>query len=237
MLPPGAAAMRVLIVEDQVKMAGLIRRGLRKEGMAVDVAGDGEEALSDGRGDRVRRDHPRRDAARASTASRSAARLRANGVWAPILMLTARDAVRDRVAGPRQRRRRLPDQAVLLRGAAGAPARPGAPRRRWSAQPSSRSATSAWTRRERRVWRGDTEIAALAEGVLAPRDLHAAPRRGALALPAARARLGLRLREPLQRRRLLHPPPARQDRPAVRRRRASRRCAAPATACERTAAA
>ena len=37
--------MRVLIVEDHVKMAGLIRRGLRKEGMAVDVAGNGEDAL------------------------------------------------------------------------------------------------------------------------------------------------------------------------------------------------
>ena len=65
--------MRVLIVEDEVKMAGLIRRGLRKEGMAVDVAGDGEDALWMAEADRVRRDRPRRDAARASTASRSAA--------------------------------------------------------------------------------------------------------------------------------------------------------------------
>jgi len=37
--------MRVLIVEDEAKMAGLIRRGLEREGMAVDVAGDGEDAL------------------------------------------------------------------------------------------------------------------------------------------------------------------------------------------------
>ena len=37
--------MRVLIVEDHVKMASLIRRGLRKEGMAADVAGNGEDAL------------------------------------------------------------------------------------------------------------------------------------------------------------------------------------------------
>ena len=37
--------MRVLIVEDEAKMAGLIRRGLEREGMAVDVAGDGEEAM------------------------------------------------------------------------------------------------------------------------------------------------------------------------------------------------
>ncbi|MEA2480612.1 MAG: hypothetical protein QOJ07_2534, partial [Thermoleophilaceae bacterium] len=34
--------MRALIVEDEVKMAGLIRRGLRADGMAVDVAAKGE---------------------------------------------------------------------------------------------------------------------------------------------------------------------------------------------------
>ena len=37
--------MRVLIVEDQVKMAGLIRRGMRGEGIAADVAIKGEDAL------------------------------------------------------------------------------------------------------------------------------------------------------------------------------------------------
>ena len=37
--------MRILVVEDEVKMAALIRRGLREEGMAVDVAERGEDAL------------------------------------------------------------------------------------------------------------------------------------------------------------------------------------------------
>ena len=37
--------MRVLIVEDEAKMAGLIRRGLRQEGMSADLAGKGEDAL------------------------------------------------------------------------------------------------------------------------------------------------------------------------------------------------
>ena len=37
--------MRVLVVEDEVKMAGLLRRGLVEEGLAVDVAGSGEDAL------------------------------------------------------------------------------------------------------------------------------------------------------------------------------------------------
>src|ERR1700752_1353690 len=41
---PGTA-MRILIVEDHVKMAGLIKRGLEKEGMATDVAANGEAAL------------------------------------------------------------------------------------------------------------------------------------------------------------------------------------------------
>ena len=37
--------MRVLIVEDEAKMATLVRRGLAREGMAVDVAGTGEDAI------------------------------------------------------------------------------------------------------------------------------------------------------------------------------------------------
>ncbi|HVF79965.1 MAG TPA: response regulator, partial [Solirubrobacteraceae bacterium] len=37
--------MRVLVVEDEVKMASLIRRGLAEEGLAVDVANEGETAL------------------------------------------------------------------------------------------------------------------------------------------------------------------------------------------------
>ena len=37
--------MRVLIVEDEAKMAGLIRKGLRQEGMAADIAAKGEDAL------------------------------------------------------------------------------------------------------------------------------------------------------------------------------------------------
>ncbi len=57
-------------------------------------------------------------------------RLRAAGDRTPVLMLTARDAVPDRVHGPRRRRRRLPGQAVRARGAGRAPARAAAPHRR-----------------------------------------------------------------------------------------------------------
>jgi two-component system OmpR family response regulator len=90
--------VRVLIVEDEVKMASLIRRGLREEGMAADVAIKGEDALwmaGSTAYDAIVLDVmlPGIDGIEACR------RLREAGVWAPVLMLTARDAVEDRVAG------------------------------------------------------------------------------------------------------------------------------------------
>src|SRR6476660_1480971 len=94
---PGEA-MRVLIVEDHPKMAGLIGRGLRKEGMAVDVSGDGEDAIC--RAEATDYDAIVLDVMLpGSDGFEVCRRLRSDGVWAPILMLTARDSVRDRVAG------------------------------------------------------------------------------------------------------------------------------------------
>ncbi len=128
-------------------MAALLRRGLTEEGHAADVARTRRRRALDGARRRVRRDRARRDAARAATASRSAGGCASGGIWAPVLMLTARDAVEDRVAGPRRRRRRLPDEAVLVRRAARAAARARPPRRGRSGRRCSRSATSASTRR------------------------------------------------------------------------------------------
>jgi two-component system OmpR family response regulator len=90
--------MRVLIVEDHAKMAALIQRGLRKEAMAVDITANGEDALwmaAATEYDAIVLDVmlPGLDGFDVCR------RLRGKGVWAPILMLTARDAVRDRVAG------------------------------------------------------------------------------------------------------------------------------------------
>jgi two-component system OmpR family response regulator len=90
--------MRVLVVEDEVKMARLIRRGLREEGMAVDVTERGEDALwmaGSTEYDAVVLDVmlPGIDG------FETCRRLRGDGVWAPVLMLTARDAIEDRVAG------------------------------------------------------------------------------------------------------------------------------------------
>ena len=90
--------MRVLIVEDQIKMAGLIRRGMRGEGIAADVARNGEDALWMAEAtayDAIVLDImlPGIDGLEVCR------RLRGTGVWTPILLLTARDGVRDRVAG------------------------------------------------------------------------------------------------------------------------------------------
>jgi two-component system OmpR family response regulator len=90
--------MRVLIVEDEVKMAALIRRGLEREGMAVDAAADGEEGLW--RAEAVEYDAIILDLMLPGIDGLEVCRrLRESGVWSPILMMTARDAVRDRVAG------------------------------------------------------------------------------------------------------------------------------------------
>ena len=90
--------MRILIVEDHVKMAGLIKRGLEKEGMATDVAANGEDALW--RAGATEYDAIILDVMLPGIDGFEVCRrLRADGVWAPILMLTARDSVRDRVAG------------------------------------------------------------------------------------------------------------------------------------------
>jgi two-component system, OmpR family, response regulator len=90
--------MRLLVVEDELKLGELVARGLREEGYAVDVTGRGEDALW-----------------LAHTAPYDAIlldvmlpgidgfdvcrRLRREGVWSPVLMLTARNAVGDRVDG------------------------------------------------------------------------------------------------------------------------------------------
>jgi two-component system OmpR family response regulator len=90
--------MRVLIVEDEPKMAGLLRRGLREEGHAADVARTGPDALWMAAAvdyDAILLDLmlPGMDGVEVCR------RLRADGVWSPVLMLTARGAVDDRVQG------------------------------------------------------------------------------------------------------------------------------------------
>ena len=90
--------MRVLIVEDEPKMASLIRRGLREEGYAADVAGTGNDALW--MAGATEYDAIVLDVLLPGTSGFDVCReLRRSGVWSPVLMLTARDSVDDRVAG------------------------------------------------------------------------------------------------------------------------------------------
>ena len=91
-------AMRVLVVEDEKKLGELLGRGLREEGYAADVADRGEEALWMARA--VPYDAIVLDVMLPGVDGfEICRRLRRNGVWTPVLMLTARDAVDDRVAG------------------------------------------------------------------------------------------------------------------------------------------
>jgi len=90
--------MRILLVEDERSAARMIAKGLREHGNAVDVVGDGTAALQQataGRYDMIVLDRmlPGTDGLDVCRA------LRAAGDAVPILLLTARDAVDDRIAG------------------------------------------------------------------------------------------------------------------------------------------
>jgi two-component system OmpR family response regulator len=90
--------MRVLVVDDDVRMAGAIRRGLQYEGLVVDVAAGGEEALrvvGTTDYDAIVLDVLMPGLGGMETCRR----LREQGRWMPVLMLTARDAIEDRVRG------------------------------------------------------------------------------------------------------------------------------------------
>src|SRR3954452_5117427 len=90
--------MRVLLVEDELRMAAAISRALRAEGVVADVATTGTRAIAMARGDRydvlildvMLPDFDGVEVCR---------RLRRDNVWIPIIMLTARDAIEDRVRG------------------------------------------------------------------------------------------------------------------------------------------
>jgi two-component system, OmpR family, response regulator len=149
--------VRALVVEDEVKMAALLRRGLTEDGYATDVAKTGDEALWMARAtpyDVIVLDVmlPGRDGL---TVCRE---LRESGVWAPILVLTARDSIEDRVGGLdggaddyltkpfsfAELLARL--RALVRRGAAERPA-------------ALEVGTLRLDPATRRVWRGDSEIA------------------------------------------------------------------------------
>jgi two-component system, OmpR family, response regulator len=90
--------VHVLVVEDDLRMAAALRRGLQSEGMVVDVATRGGDAVWMARAtdfDAMVLDVMLPDLDGFETCRR----LRGDGVWLPVIMLTARDAVADRVRG------------------------------------------------------------------------------------------------------------------------------------------
>ena len=90
--------MRVLVVEDEARIADFVSRGLTEQGYAVDVASDGDEALQ--WPDVADFDVIVLDLMLPGLDGIEVCRtLRVRGVRTPILMLTARDAVEDRVRG------------------------------------------------------------------------------------------------------------------------------------------
>jgi two-component system OmpR family response regulator len=90
--------MRLLVVEDEPKLGALIVRALRAEGHAVDLCKTGEDALWRA-GSRAYDGVVLDIGLPGIDGFETCRRLRADGVWAPVLMLTARDAVADRVEG------------------------------------------------------------------------------------------------------------------------------------------
>jgi two-component system OmpR family response regulator len=94
--------MRILVVEDSAKMAGLLKLGLEREGYAVDVTASAVDAvwLACEHGyDVVVLDVILDAAGQQADGFEVCRRLRQAGCWVPVLMVTARDAVPDRVSG------------------------------------------------------------------------------------------------------------------------------------------
>ena len=148
--------MRVLVVEDDVPLAAAIRRALKPEGIAADVATKGEDALwmaGATEYEAIVLDVmlPGMDG------FDTCRRLREDGVWAPILMLTARDAVEDRVRGLNEGADDYltkPFSLAELLARLRALVRRGHPERPVQLEVGDLRLDPA----SRRVWRGDVEV-------------------------------------------------------------------------------
>ena len=208
--------MRVLVVEDEAKMATLLKRGLEHEGYAVDLAGDGAEALWAAREfdfDAIVLDAmiPEPDGFEVCRT------LRSEGRWTPVLLLTARDAVDDRVLG-------------LDAGADDYLTKPFAfselfarlralTRRDLGARPTVLEVGDlVLDPATRQVRRGEADVALSAKQFAILEQFMRRPGEVLSRGRPARARVGLRLRRHVQPRRRLRAHPAGAHRPALRSR-------------------
>jgi two-component system OmpR family response regulator len=94
--------MRILIVEDSAKMARLLKKGLERQGYAVDIVGSGQDAIwmaTENDYDAIVLDVILETGVEPIDGFEVCRRLRRARRWPPVLMVTARDAVKDRVYG------------------------------------------------------------------------------------------------------------------------------------------
>jgi two-component system OmpR family response regulator len=149
--------MRILVVEDELKMAALLQRGLSEEGHAVDVARTGDDGVWMAQA--VEYDAIVLDLMLPGLDGFGVCRRwRESGVWAPVLVLTARDAVDDRVAGldaGADDYLTKPFSFAELLARLRALARRGGPERPPVLEVDDLRLDPA----TRQVWRGDTEVA------------------------------------------------------------------------------
>jgi two-component system, OmpR family, response regulator len=149
--------MRILVVEDELKMAALLHRGLSEDGHAVDVARTGDDGVWMAQA--VEYDAIVLDLMLPGVDGLGVCRRwRESGVWAPVLVLTARDAVDDRVAGldaGADDYLTKPFSFAELLARLRALARRGTPERPLVLEVDDLRLDPA----TRQVWRGDSEIA------------------------------------------------------------------------------
>ena len=106
--------MRILMVEDEPKLSAFVKRGLTAERYAVDTLADGVRRPRIRRDLPIRPDRPGPHAARNRWAVKSCSASGGADTCVPVLVLTARDAIEDKVKLFDARGRRLPDQAFCV---------------------------------------------------------------------------------------------------------------------------
>ena len=226
--------MRLLVVEDEARLAEGLKRGLEAEGFAVDVAANGTDGLW------LARENGYAvvllDIMLPGMSGYPVCRtLREEGDWTPVLMLTAKDGEWDQVealdTGADDYLTKPFSFAVLVARVRALIRRGAAPR------PAILEAGDlSLDPATREVHGGECRDRAHHSRVHRARVPHPPCRRGRLEGADPRGRLGLRLRRRPEHRRGVHPAPAQQGRSSVRPRRASRRCEARAIGWRSTVA-
>ena len=208
--------MRVLVVDDEKRLARSLRVGLEAEGFAVDVAHDGTDGLWLARENEY-------DAIVLDlmlpgiNGYKVCETLRAEKDWTPILMLTAKDGEWDQVEGLDTGADDFltkPFSFPVLVARLRAVARRGARERPAQLEVGDLRVDPA----ARRVWRGDVEVELTAREFSLLAVPGPPPGRRPLQAADPRGGVGRRLRGRPQHRRGLHPAPAQQGRPPVRAR-------------------